>query len=309
MDRNRRLHPRQNRQTLFTYFRDSILGTRGLNFFQTDLNLQRVLERLDGEMLKRNAVPLGAFGAWVGSELDMQASYSDRYAPPILETHNKLGEKKSRLIFNSQYEKCHREAYERGVVGLAFQDKDPEPHLLSFTMGYLLAQADIAVHCPVTMTGAVAYVLSKYAPQPVKDEFLPQLTRMDGQGKSGGTWCTELQGGSDVGATTTRAVHENGKIRLYGLKWFTSNANSGLALATARPEDASGLSAGGGKGAWTLSCAEPSQRRFRQRLFYSPPERQARHERASNRRDRPRRGRSYRNRGAAQWSQDHDGSA
>lgn len=212
--------------------------TRGLNFFDTDVNLQRVLERLDPDMLTRNEKRLKDFGAWVGGELDAEGNYSDRYAPPVLETHNKLGEKKSHLVFNPRYEECHREAYERGIIGLAFLDKDPEPHLLTFTMGYMMAQANISVHCPVTMTGAVAYVLSKYAPQAVKDEFLPQLTRLDGEAKTGGTWCTELHGGSDVGATTTKAVAENGKIRLYGLKWFTSNANSGLALATARPEGA-----------------------------------------------------------------------
>jgi acyl-CoA dehydrogenase len=213
--------------------------TRGLNFFEADVNLRRLLGRLDPAMLYGNETRLKDFGAFVGGELDAQASYSDRYALPILETHNKAGEKKSHIVFNPRYEKCHAAAYEYGTIGLAFQNKNPEPHLLSFTMGYMLAQTDISVHCPVTMTGAVAYVLSRYAPDAVRDEFLPQLTRLDGKAKTGGTWCTELHGGSDIGATTTKAViGPDGKIRLYGLKWFTSNANSGLALATARPEGA-----------------------------------------------------------------------
>ena len=38
-------------------------------------------------------------------------------------------------------------------------------------MGYLLSQADISVHCPVTMTGAVAYVLDKFAPKDVRDAY------------------------------------------------------------------------------------------------------------------------------------------
>jgi acyl-CoA dehydrogenase len=213
--------------------------TRGANFFESDLNLQRLLERIEPDMLERNFDRLKDFGKWTGGALDEQASYSDRYAPPQLETHNKSGQKQSKVIFNPKYEQCHQEAYERGVIGLAFQDKDPEPHLLTFTMGYLLSQTDISVHCPVTMTGAVAYVLDKYAPQAVRDEYLYDMTRMDGAAKTGGTWCTELHGGSDVGATTTKSVTgPDGKVRLYGLKWFTSNANSGLALATARPEGA-----------------------------------------------------------------------
>jgi hypothetical protein len=61
---------------------------------------------------------------------------------------------------------------------------------------------------------------------------------MDGKTKSGGTWATELHGGSDVGATATVARAEGAAWCLSGLKWFTSNADSGLALATARPEGA-----------------------------------------------------------------------
>jgi len=212
--------------------------TRGHNFFDMDINVQRLLARIAPDMLDRNADRLQDFGAFVGGPLDEQASYSDRHAPPKLQTHTKRGEKQSHVIFNRDYETCHQEVYKKGAIGLAFLEDDPEPHLLSFTMGYLLSQADISVHCPVTMTGAVAYVLDKFAPKDVRDAYLHEMTRMDGETKTGGTWATELHGGSDVGATTTKAVTKDGKITLHGLKWFTSNANSGLALATARPEGA-----------------------------------------------------------------------
>ena len=102
-------------------------------------------------------------------------------------------------------------------------------------MGYLLSEADVALHCPVTMTGAVAYVLDRFAPRDTRTKYLSQLTRMDGAALSGGTWATELHGGSDIGATTTTARREGDHVRLNGLKWFTSNANGGLAVATARP--------------------------------------------------------------------------
>jgi acyl-CoA dehydrogenase len=212
--------------------------TRGHNFYDMDVNAQRLLARFAPDMLARNEARLKDFGDFVGGALDEQASYSDRHAPPKLETHTKTGEKRSRVIFNPDYETCHQEAYRKGTIGLAFADKDPEPHLLSFAMGYMLSQADISVHCPVTMTGAVAYVLDKFAPKDVRAAYLHALTRMDGQTKTGGTWATELHGGSDVGATTTTARKDGATITLHGLKWFTSNANSGLALATARPEGA-----------------------------------------------------------------------
>ena len=58
---------------------------------------------------------------------------------------------------------------------------------------------------------------------------------MDGTARTGGTWVTERQGGSDVGATETTAHQTNAGYSLSGLKWFTSNADGDLALATAAP--------------------------------------------------------------------------
>jgi len=211
--------------------------TRRLNLFTLDRNLRALLERRAPAMMARFGTTLSEFGAWAGGPLDEQARYTDRYAQPRLESHDRDGEAVSQVVLNPAYRDCHAEAYRRGVIGLAFGE-DPAPHLLSFAMGYLLSEADISIHCPITMTGAVAYVLDRLAPEDVRQRFLPDLVRMDGEAKSGGTWATEQHGGSDVGATTTLAEAEGGDWRLTGLKWFTSNAGAGLALATARPAGA-----------------------------------------------------------------------
>ncbi len=220
--------------------------SRGLNFFDLDVNLQRLLWRRAADVLETHGARLGDFGAWAGGPLDEQAEYSDRYAPPRLESHGPDGERLGRVIYNPVYLECHQEAYRRGVVGLPY-GPEAAPHLLSFVMGYMLSSTDIAIHCPVTMTGALAYVLDRIAPADVRAAYLPELTRMDGQTKTGGTWATELHGGSDVGATTTQARKDGTAWRLTGLKWFTSNVGSGLALVTARPRRAPA----GGKG---LAC-------------------------------------------------------
>jgi len=185
---------------------------------------------------------LAEFSQWVRAEVDAQANYTDHYAPPALETYNRNGEIVNRIVANRWYEEQHCELYRRGIIGLPYAEG--APHLLTFTMGYLLSQADISLHCPVTLTGAVAYVLGSHAPEKIRERFLYDVIRMDGQAKTGGTWATEQHGGSDVGATTTRAVREGDHFALHGLKWFTSNANSGLAVATARPEGAPPGSAG-----------------------------------------------------------------
>ena len=185
---------------------------------------------------------LAEFSAWVHTDVEAQANYTDRYAPPALQTYDRNAEVVNRIVANRWYEEQHSELYRRGIIGLSYAEN--APHLLTFAMGYILSQADISLHCPVTLTGAVAYVLGSHAPDALRQRFLDDVVRMDGLAKTGGTWATEQHGGSDVGATTTRAVRQGDHFELHGLKWFTSNANSGLAVATARPEGAAPGSAG-----------------------------------------------------------------
>ena len=185
---------------------------------------------------------LAEFCDWVLTEVNAQANYTDRYAPPALETYDRNGEVVNQVVTNRWYEEQHQDVYRRGMIGLPYSKN--APHLLTFTMGYLLAQADISLHCPVTLTGAVAYVLNSHASDAVRQRYLYDLIRMDGLTKTGGTWATEQHGGSDVGATTTVAVATGDRFALHGMKWFTSNTNSGLAVATARPEGAEAGSAG-----------------------------------------------------------------
>jgi acyl-CoA dehydrogenase len=185
---------------------------------------------------------LAEFHRWVLTEVDAQANYTDRYASPALETYDRNGEIINRIVTNPWYEEQHRELYRRGIIGLPYAER--APHLLTFAMSYILSQADISLDCPVTLTGSVAHVLASHAPDGVRQRYLYDVIRMDGQARTGGTWATEQHGGCDVGATTTRAAREGNHFALHGLKWFASNANSGLAVATARPENAPPGSAG-----------------------------------------------------------------
>ena len=211
--------------------------TRGQNFYTLDANLGQILCRMAPEAFATWEGTLSDFGAWVGGAVDEEAHYTDRHGRPFLEAYSADGETVNYIRHNPAWEAVSREVYQRGIVGLNYGD-DPAPYLITFAMGYLLSQSDVSLHCPVTMTGAVAYVLDRFAPKDVREKYRHELTRMDGKALTGGTWATELHGGSDVGATTTVARPEGDHVRLTGLKWFTSNANGGLAVATARPEGA-----------------------------------------------------------------------
>jgi len=226
-----------------------LLGPPGggdFNAFDGDQNLRRLLRRRAPRLLDDHGARLSSFGFWVGGPLEAQAVYSDRDAPPRLAAFGPDGERLGRVIRNPAYDACHAEAYRRGTIGLAHGPK-AAGHLISFVMGYMLSQSDISIHCPVTMTGAVAHVLDRLAPAKLRDAYLPALIRMDGAAVSAGTWATEIHGGSDVGATATEARPDGDAWRLTGLKWFASNAGGGLAMATARPTGAPT----GGKG---LGC-------------------------------------------------------
>lgn len=234
--------------------------TRRLNFYQEDGFLQSILARYDSDFLTRNTDRLQKTGAFAAGPLDVQAEQSDTERPAQLSVLSRIqvpGQEmkvlRSRVISSTAYENAHQEAYRLGAIAPSFEtdaNGKKEPHLLSFTMGYMLSKSDISVHCPVTMTGAVAYILEQFASQALRDKYLPELLRADGKTSTGGTWATERHGGSDVGATTTKATPAgqgpNGEktVKLNGFKWFASNAASQIAVATARADGAGD----GGKG-------------------------------------------------------------
>ncbi len=207
------------------------------NHWRTDANLRALLRRRAPWFTPEDSERLDGFGAWVAGAVEAQANHTGRHAPPVLEVREDGGTPRTLVRHNPLYAAAHREVYERGIVGLNHGNAR-RPFALTFVMGYLLSQSDISIHCPATLTGAVAYVLDRFAPEPLRHAFLPALTRMDGTAATGGTWVTEKQGGSDVGATETVARHTSEGMALTGLKWFASNAGGGLALATARPEGA-----------------------------------------------------------------------
>ena len=101
----------------------------------------------------------------------------------------------------------------------------------------------------------------------LKAAYLDRLTTTDFDALWQGTqWMTERTGGSDVGAATTVARRDaDGTWRLWGDKWFCSNASADVALTLARPESAHAGTRGlamflvprrlpdGARNAWTIN--------------------------------------------------------
>src|SRR5690606_2926517 len=123
---------------------------RDSNLFDLDRDAQVALGRLNAAVTGTWGGTLRAFGAWVAGPVDRQADYTDRHAPPRLIPYDGEGRLINRILCNPAWEAASREVYARGIVGLNY-GPGRAPYLATFAMGYLLSQADVSLHCPVTM--------------------------------------------------------------------------------------------------------------------------------------------------------------
>ncbi|QQG36422.1 MAG: acyl-CoA dehydrogenase family protein [Micavibrio aeruginosavorus] len=212
-------------------------STRGLNPVTFDDNFRRFLRRAAPAFMERRLQQLEDFGAYVCTDFEDQADYSDRIHPPVL-THELVSqtdprERRGVVHLNDRYLQAQQELHRRGFLSAVFDPQQPESQLLPFCAQYILG--DISSGCPWAMTHPDALAIARHASPEVRQRFLPELLRTDGKAKTGGTWGTEPASGTDIARTVTEVVRqEDGALRAYGLKWFTSNAGSGIALATAR---------------------------------------------------------------------------
>ena len=205
---------------------------------------------LDKEFLTYAKRELADFGELCAGDIDARAKHTDRQGEPRLQRYDAYGEEISEVWVNDGYKKTIEETYNTGIVGYVHKDI-PQlgrkgNYVYSFAQGYLLSHAEPGFYCPVTLTMATAYLLDHYADDEVKQRFLPHVCATgDTELYEGATFLTERQGGSDVGANNVEARKEGNEYRLYGEKYFASNAGMcGVAMVLARVEGAQGGSKG-----------------------------------------------------------------
>jgi acyl-CoA dehydrogenase len=223
----------------------------GLNWWETDQNLQRTVARYcTPEQWEWVRPQLARFGELCGTRVSPRADFTDKVeGRPLLKAYDRQGEEVSTVIYNPGYLQTVDEVFGAGIV--AWRHYAPEgaptgvPPAVTWAMGYMVAMAESGFFCPVALTGAVALVLDRFAPAALKERYLPRVAATDpALLMQGATWLTEKTGGSDVGAITTVARQDGQVWRLTGEKWFASNADAPVALALARPEGAPAGTAG-----------------------------------------------------------------
>lgn len=215
------------------------------NQFRDDAFLRSYLRRkLPAPMLQEIEAELSDLGALAGGEL-YQLQLQDRLNEPTLTQWDAWGNRIDRIEVSPLWQRAAVVAASSGLIGIAYERKHGRfSRIHQFAAVYLFHPSSDVYTCPLAMTDGAARTLTVSGNQRLIDRAVPRLTSRDpDRAWTSGQWMTESTGGSDVGASLTRAVRDDsGQWRLYGKKWFTSAITSQMALTLARPE---GNGAGG----------------------------------------------------------------
>jgi len=211
------------------------------NFYESDRILQHLLRRelsTDAQdFIRDRLVWTGAQAAGPMNELSLLA---DKNGPELIK-RNWLGENIDQIRFHPAYRELTRIALESGMFHVKWEPElrrrfRTERHRLGFGPGFLFAMSENGLYCPLCMTDGVARLIDRYADAAERERLLPHIyTQRVEDLYTGAMFLTEKAGGSDVGASQVRAEHfRDNRYRLYGEKWFCSNANGELIFALAR---------------------------------------------------------------------------
>jgi acyl-CoA dehydrogenase len=209
------------------------------NQYYDDAFLQSYLRRkLPAPMVQQIEGELSELGALAGGEL-YRLQLKDRLNEPTLTQWDAWGNRIDQIEVSPLWRRAADIAASSGLLAIAYERKHGRySRIHQFAAVYLFHASSDVYTCPLAMTDGAARTLTVSGNQRLIERAVPRLTSRDPQQAwTSGQWMTESTGGSDVGASLTRAVRDDsGQWRLYGKKWFTSAITSQMALTLARPE-------------------------------------------------------------------------
>lgn len=212
----------------------------GLDWYALDPNLSLLFDRLLPDQADRSFAEhhAGEYGRLVGTRIAPRADETDKHGP-VLRRYDNWGREVDEVVHNASWLESKADLKRAGFIGLPDHDGRPVPAVVTAALGYIVCQAETAMYCGLGMTRGAADIAERYAPPAVRDEIISRLTSLDPENSwEGGMFLTERQGGSDVGANTTRAVKDGDEWRLYGDKYFCSNVDAEIFIVLARPNGA-----------------------------------------------------------------------
>jgi acyl-CoA dehydrogenase len=208
------------------------------NQYRDDVFLQSYLRRkLPPAVLSTMTPELDDLGATVGGEL-YALQLADRLNEPTLVQWDAWGNRIDRIEVTALWKRAAQIAAQAGLIAIPYERAHGRySRIHQFAAVYLFHPSSDVYTCPLAMTDGAARTLVMSNNAELIERALPRLISRDpGRAWTSGQWMTEATGGSDVGASLTRAERdERRQWRLYGKKWFTSAITSQMALTLARP--------------------------------------------------------------------------
>src|SRR5689334_19873739 len=219
--------------------------TSGMNFYRADPALTDLLRIYLPDVLFRHIEPhLDRLGQLAGGYLDECARLADRHVP-VLHQRDRFGRDVQSIEYHPAYRELENAAFgEFGIHALSIRKgimgwPDKYPVVAKHAFTFLFNQAEFGLGCPINVTDGCAKLLANFGSEALKQKYLDGLTQTDmSKLTQGGQFMTEKEGGSDVGTLTTSAVQDGDHWRLYGEKWFCSNADAKVVMLLARPDGA-----------------------------------------------------------------------
>jgi putative acyl-CoA dehydrogenase len=211
----------------------------GHDVYAGDLALVEAVRRYGGE-----TAGLRDLGRLAGTAEAQRWGAEANASPPVLRTHDRYGHRLDEVDFHPSWHRLLTEAVRHGLAGAPWAaSADPAAHVARAAAFLVWSQVEAGHGCPLSMTYSVVPALraepdlaAGYEPGLTASVYDPGLR--DPAAKAGllaGMGMTEKQGGSDVRATTTRAVDAgDGTWRLTGHKWFCSAPMCDLFLVLAQ---------------------------------------------------------------------------
>jgi acyl-CoA dehydrogenase len=224
---------------------------RGSNFYDIDQGLRSILPLyMDGALLDHLRPHLGELGELGGGRLHDLSAQAERH-DPVLHARDGYGRDDEWIEYHPAYREMEQIAFGRfgmhamshraGVMGWPA----PMPPVAKYVFHYMFAQSEFGLLCPVNLTDSSSELVRRFGTAELRERYLDRMWSQDtGTLLKCAQFMTEKSGGSDVGAAELTAVRDGDAWRLYGEKWFCSNADAELAVLLARPEGA----AAGGRG-------------------------------------------------------------
>ena len=223
----------------------------GINLYCADPSFGPLLKHHLGDRLFYHLEPhFVRLGELAGGELDDLAALADKH-PPVLHPRSRRGEDTAIIERHPAYRRMEQVAFaDYGLAAMSHREGVldwPEnlPPAAKYALSYLFVQAEFGLCCPLSMTDSLTRTLLRFGSPELVARYLPGLTADDlDHITQGAMFITEQGAGSDVGSVATEARLDNGEWKLYGEKWFCSNADAGLAMVLARPQGAAAGTAG-----------------------------------------------------------------